>query len=1113
MAIDKNIVIKEAQKYVSKGQFDKAIAEWKKLLKETPDDPNIYNTIGDLCLKKDSKADAVDAYSKAAESLAADGFTSKAIALYKKVLNINPQKIEAHHALGDLNAEKGLIGAALESYKIVADHFSHQNDMGKALGIYQKMADLNPANVTFRIKLGEMYAKDGMQAEAVKAYLAAADSQISKNAFQDARQLFEKVLSLDPSNKEVYHKAGLVYFKERKFSEACKALKSAFEDDPANKELAEIYLESLFKAEKHAEAEEVLITLVTADASRTDLREKLYNLYLSEKEYDKALREASAIAQVKEKVDDLQAAEDIFKSFVTKNPDFAPGREKLAEFYVSNYQPDDAAQEFLRAAELYQEAGDETQYKALLYRALETAPGMPEAKKRLEELEVSTPILSQPEQISPTGASTPIPSQSEQASSTVVSTPIPPQPEQIVTVRETPTMASPTSPPVSEEDLTINEAFTEADVLIKYGLPAKAAEQLEGLVTQYPENIRVRIRLRDLYRDQGNIEKTINHMIHLSDIYAKRNKADLADTELQTARELAPNNPLVLNRFGITPTTPGTSSIYPPEIQLDHLDIAPMANPIPSSTFEETPPLLEPVAASDDSLIFKKVDAEISPADTGMPTDINHKPDHEPLDGIIPDETGLSLQAGLVDEAASSGDKPFGEPLDEEVQPLEEASSIEVDLSEIWAEAEFYYQQGLFDEARKHYAKIIELTPSDRRAIDRLAEISREEDETREFTRLAEAVESLEDGFAPETSDSALATSASDEEAVRRLMKEIESINIEQKRTSLPQKSIAPEIPRLTKILEDEVNNKLKPATPSNKVTAPQTQKSQATKPEKARFDQELQPTSSPQSNISPKNEPVQSAEINNNFAPAKESTDEEYFDLGAELQKEVSSSLKAQKRKSNDYFDLAAELREDMNTMLPATHPPVLPEEQSLDDIFEEFKKGADQQSTKEETDTHYNLGVAYKEMGLLDDAIAEFIMTPKGEPWFIESRYMLGLCYMEKGDFEKAITELRNALSYSTIQKIADQDRIGIEYDLGLAYQGIGNFKAATTEFQKVADVNPNYRDASAKLKELRQGEFISLEQLKNDIEKEISAKFLQEGERIERQEKSRKSDKVRH
>ena len=81
MALDKNAIAKDAQKFAAKGQFDKAIAEWKKLIKESPHDANIFNTIGDLCLKKNSKPEAVDAYKRAADILAEDGFKSKAIAL------------------------------------------------------------------------------------------------------------------------------------------------------------------------------------------------------------------------------------------------------------------------------------------------------------------------------------------------------------------------------------------------------------------------------------------------------------------------------------------------------------------------------------------------------------------------------------------------------------------------------------------------------------------------------------------------------------------------------------------------------------------------------------------------------------------------------------------------------------------------------------------------------------------------------------------------------------------------------------------------------------------------------------------------------------------------
>jgi pilus assembly protein FimV len=292
MAADRNTIIKEAQKFAGKGQFDKAIAEWRKLVKESPDDPNLYNTIGDLCLKKNAKSEAVDAYRRAADLLARDGFTSKAIALYKKVLNIDPSMIEVHLALGDMNAEKGLTGNALENYKHVADHYNKQNKKAEALRIYQKMADLNPANVGFRVKLAGMYVKEGMKAEAVTAYLAAADAHIEKTEYQDARKMFEKVLEIDPENKTVYHKAGIVYYQEGKLDEARKSLKRAFEADPGNEELMNLYLEVLEKAGRGGDAEEIYRKLLSLDSTRFDLHEKIYSVLLDKKDYDKALTEA-----------------------------------------------------------------------------------------------------------------------------------------------------------------------------------------------------------------------------------------------------------------------------------------------------------------------------------------------------------------------------------------------------------------------------------------------------------------------------------------------------------------------------------------------------------------------------------------------------------------------------------------------------------------------------------------------------------------------------------------------------------------------------------------------------------------------------------------------------
>jgi hypothetical protein len=80
--------------------------------------------------------------------------------------------------------------------------------------------------------------------------------------------------------------------------------------------------------------------------------------------------------------------------------------------------------------------------------------------------------------------------------------------------------------------------------------------------------------------------------------------------------------------------------------------------------------------------------------------------------------------------------KPASSPKPAAPTAPAQARPATIDVGEIWAEAEFYFQQGLFDEARKHYAKIIEHTPGDKRALNRLMEISREEEETQEFTNL-----------------------------------------------------------------------------------------------------------------------------------------------------------------------------------------------------------------------------------------------------------------------------------------------------------------------------------------------------------------------------------------
>jgi len=1059
MAVDRNTVIKEAQKFASKGQFDKAIAEWRKLVKESPNDATLFNTIGDLCLKKNSKGEAVEAYKRAADLLAEDGFTSKAIALYKKVLNIDPDMVEVHLALGDMNAEKGLTGNALESYKIVADHYKKKNLMPKALGIYQKMADLSPANVAFRVKLADMYLKEGMQKEGVKAYLDAADQHVAKDAFQEARQMFEKVLAVEPNNKEVYHKAGIVYFKEGKFAEACKALKPAFENDPENQELIGLYLEALTKAGRADDAGEVFKKLLVLDPSRMDLREKLYQIYVNKKDFDKALKQAVALAEHKAETMDFVGAAEILKRLIAVTHDPVAGASALAELFSRLGRASEGAKELVQAADELIARGSPDDAREVLAKASILAPDLYEVKEKLSTL--SGTAAAAPK-------APPIVEFTTEEPATVLEELPAEEPALTPPVKgKPPAGVGKAAPPVREalhleEDHSITEALTEVDVLIKYGLGAKAVEQLEGVIRIYPENPKLRSRLLDLYREQKNTGKAVVQALMLAELYEKQGRQQESHSVLQAALQLAPGNVQIMAKLGM-------AVVEEPE------DVETIEEPEDLEAIPEVPDLAVP-------------DLELETPAEGAVDELQI-----PETGF--DEEGLSFEAPPAvapraakgtrrapvepeeaEEVSFGDDLLFEEPVEEAPAPVGE-SITETDTAELWAEAEFYYQQGLFDEARKHYERILELKPGDRRAMDRVVEITREKEEYQEFSRLADAVEGLESIVEAGPWASEDTVTATDVDSVKSLMQEITEMRKGKKAAPAGKKPAkAPKPVDETSEFEDSF----------------------------ADIERELKSTEVPKAKKAPE--------------PAEESS--EFEDSFADIARELKGSPAAGRAStppvepeeavaSSEFFDLAAELRDELSAA-PAQKTSATSHDQSLDEIFEEFKKGVEDHEKKEDEDTHYNLGVAYREMGLLDDAVSEFNMTNEGEPKFIQSRYMLGLCFMEKGDYETAITEIQNALGYSYSFGEASEDRVGMHYDLGLAFQGVGNNPSSLEEFQKVFAIDPSYRDVATKIQELQQGDFISLDAIKEDIEKEISFKFLEEGARIEREEKTKKIKK---
>jgi tetratricopeptide (TPR) repeat protein len=133
----------------------------------------------------------------------------------------------------------------------------------------------------------------------------------------------------------------------------------------------------------------------------------------------------------------------------------------------------------------------------------------------------------------------------------------------------------------------------------------------------------------------------------------------------------------------------------------------------------------------------------------------------------------------------------------------------------------------------------------------------------------------------------------------------------------------------------------------------------------------------------------------------------------------------------------------------------------------------GEDAAAEEEDPETHYNLGIAFKEMGLLDEAIGELQKVchalDRGISFSqpIQAYTWLAQCLVDKGVPEAAIRWYEKALKTTGLDL---DSRCAIYYDLGVAYESSGDRKSALTNFMEVYSTNIDFRDVSTRIKALK-------------------------------------------
>ncbi|MEI9941384.1 MAG: tetratricopeptide repeat protein [Pseudomonadota bacterium] len=133
------------------------------------------------------------------------------------------------------------------------------------------------------------------------------------------------------------------------------------------------------------------------------------------------------------------------------------------------------------------------------------------------------------------------------------------------------------------------------------------------------------------------------------------------------------------------------------------------------------------------------------------------------------------------------------------------------------------------------------------------------------------------------------------------------------------------------------------------------------------------------------------------------------------------------------------------------------------VDQVFEKFRAGIRSQVSENDSATHYDLGVAYKEMGLIPDALHEFELAARDSARECNCFAMIGMVHLEQGQLDRAVESYVRALS--AVDKTVEQE-MNVYYDLGTVYEMKGKSQDALYYFQKIARRDPGYRDVSERL-----------------------------------------------
>lgn len=251
MPIDRAKVQKSAESFMASGKVERAIEEFLKLLEDKPDDFGLMNRIGDAWLQINRAADAMDLFKKAGLGFERGGFINRAAAIYKKAHRSAPDDIDIAARLAECYRQTNMVKDAIQIHIDVAEHFTKKGLLKRALEEFAKVVELDPKNLKNKVKLADLYNREGMKERAADIYLEVAESLAIENLHAEAQQVVERAKAMVATPK-VFLTLSRLCVIQKDLSGAAQHLRDGLQTNPRSIEI----LEALAEVELQAKAPE-----------------------------------------------------------------------------------------------------------------------------------------------------------------------------------------------------------------------------------------------------------------------------------------------------------------------------------------------------------------------------------------------------------------------------------------------------------------------------------------------------------------------------------------------------------------------------------------------------------------------------------------------------------------------------------------------------------------------------------------------------------------------------------------------------------------------------------------------------------------------------------------